>query len=506
LLLSIIAIGLSWVSNRPLAAQSIPHPTLPECDPNDPDLLLPDLVPDPPSFVREMYVGGRRKILFQTAVANIGSGPLTNIGAGPLLIEGRTISVPEGLITQGWQQILRRDGSLCARTTGRFEFHASHKHWHFERFVGYELRRDDPFTGPLVTMGAKASFCLLDLARIRGYDPSEFRRQLTNQTCDSADSVTGISVGWKDIYERILPEQNLDLDGRRPVPTGDYYLINTVDPDHLLWEKDRSNNISYLPVGVGLPPPSQPSFSTPTPRPVSPHLRPPRPRPTRRQPTATVTPTPTPSFTPVRRPGRRPTPTPRSAPPTRTPARRPTFTPTPTLTPRPMRPTRTPAGQPTRTPTMSGALPLAGCETACVDNLSQLRLTWYDGIGLDFSATITDESGCRQLQPAPGAQGSILMDNWLTERRTDTGLEHRASFTLADAGSGPTSTGGVVEFTPQTGSLGFTYSAPVAPIARDADGLDFPVVYDFCLRLGNDAVRGRMVCQPKSRGLLCHEG
>ena len=181
-----------------------PHPTLPECEHTDPTLILPDLVPEVPSDVQTLSRGTYREMDFTSAIGNI--------GPGPLILEGITVSDASGVHTAAYQHINRTDGSQCAHTAGLFVYHPQHAHWHFDRFIGYELRSDDPFTGPLATVGEKMSFCLLDIQSVRGFNPLQFPRQVMTQSCSSAEGIVGISVGWEDVYERFLPGQNINLD------------------------------------------------------------------------------------------------------------------------------------------------------------------------------------------------------------------------------------------------------------------------------------------------------
>jgi len=455
---TILALGAILVAAGPhvLRAQDDNAPTsLPPCVAGDPSLRLPDLVPDAPADIHETYQGSHRVIAFTTAVGNIGDGPL--------VIAGHTISTPDGLVTQGYQIIWRRDGSHCARQTGRFVFHPSHRHFHFDAFVGYELRADDPITGPLAAGGSKESFCLLDLASIRGFPFQSFPRQVTNMTCASQEGIQGISVGWKDVYERFLPGQSIDLDPSpdAQVPGGAYFLVNIVDPNHLLWEKNTANNTSFVSVGVSLPPPSPTTLvPAPTPRPVRPHLLPGRVRPPR---------------PPRQRPTRAP----------RVPAAQPTATPTPGATATPQAPQ------------------MSDCEQACSYSISQMRMLWYGA--LNFSAVIK-QGGCEPLSPDPGTAGTVQMTGFVTGQRQDTGHQHTASFVLGDNGAGVTSLDGEVQFSQIAGSYRFSYSAPVPSFASIRDGQNFPVAFSMCVTLGNQRVKMHLVCQGKSQGMLCHAG
>jgi len=299
-LLAVVALtGLSQAQQDIPQIDIPPHPTLPECDPSDPTLIKPDLVPETPSDVRTLSRSYFREIDFTTSVGNI--------GPGPLILEGITVSNADGVHTAAYQHIKRKDGSQCAHTAGLFVYHPQHKHWHFDRFVGYELRRDDPYTGELVGGGEKMSFCLLDIQTVRGFNPLQFPRTVLTQTCNSAEGIYGISVGWEDVYEHFLPGQsiNLDPDAEHQVPEGSYFLTIKVNPDGRIWEANPDNNTSFTSVGVQIPPPVLAATPPPTPtpgpakNPQLPHLRPGRIRPTRVpraprvQPVAPATPTPT---------------------------------------------------------------------------------------------------------------------------------------------------------------------------------------------------------------------
>lgn len=437
------------------------HPSLPACARNDSQLLLPDLVPDPPAAVRTALRGGRRLLEFETAIGNIGDGPL--------IVEGRTVNTAAGTVTQGFQVINRRDGSQCARHAGFFDFHRAHSHWHFGDFVDYELRRDDPTSGALATTGRKASYCLLDLEPIGRNAPP---RQLTNQTCNTQEGMQGISVGWKDVYERTLPDQNLDLDDPVSVAKGPYFVVNMVDASNRIWESNENNNRSFTQTSVTINGRVFPTYAvepTPTPR---------------------VTATATPRSNPTRIRPRRPD---RPARPTRRPIPRRTTTP-----------------QPFATPTATATRPVVGtenCPVTCTYSTQQVRFTWYDDAsgGLDLGMSVR-QTACPPLSPRPGDEGRITMSRWVTERGVDTGRLHQVDFTMTSATSGETSDGGVVHFGAGRAGQSFTYSSSVPPIAGPGLGLEFPVAFNLCVSVGEQTFGMRLVCQEKPRGLLCHAG
>jgi len=462
----LLSLALSVFYGQPLAAQGNdsnppPHPSLPACNRNDSQLLLPDLVADVPTSVRTALKGGRRILEFGTAVGNIGQGPL--------VVDGRTVSTPNGEVTQAFQIIWRRDGSRCARHAGFFEYHPAHSHWHFGDFVDYELRVGNPSTGTLATIGKKASFCLLDLERVRGMDNP---RQLANQSCNAQQGEQGISVGWKDVYERTLPDQNLDLDEPTAIPTGSYFLVNAVDASDRLWESNESNNRSFIQANVNVGPRVFPTYAATA--------------------TATATIAGQPQPTPTRR------------------VSRPVRAPRPTRAPRPSRPRgdRPKPNNPSPTPTSRPSDPPPGvCRATCPYSLQQVRLTWYDAAsgGLNLSLFVRD-GNCPAISVSSGERGSLTMNRWLTQAGRDTGRLHQISLQMDSHTAGRTSDSGQIHMTPTRGGSTFTYTSQSPPLAGPGLGLEFPVVFDLCVNVGDQTFAGRLVCQEKPRGLLCHEG
>jgi hypothetical protein len=215
-----------------------------ECKPNDPNLLPPQLVAQTPTKVRVLQRYNDRKIIFTTTIGNLGKGPL--------ILQGQTVQTPSGPVTQATQKVWRKDGTTCDHLAGYFEFHTAHHHWHVNDFAAYEVRKDDPFTGPLIAKSDKVSFCLIDITQLRGFKGS---RQVFAD-CKTQEGVQGISVGYADVYDSFLPDQwvDLDTDPAHPVPAGDYFLVNVADPDNLILETDNDLPHKSGVVSVSVPP------------------------------------------------------------------------------------------------------------------------------------------------------------------------------------------------------------------------------------------------------------
>lgn len=131
---------------------------------------------------------------------------------------------------------------------GTFRWHEEHRHWHFEDYASYELRRvqaglPDMSPGGLVGPGQKASFCLLDSWRESeppGHDP--LAPVGVYATC--TNNVEGISPGWADEYGYLLSGQQI------PIPPGGlsdgtYAVIVRVNPEGRILESDLGDNTAW---------------------------------------------------------------------------------------------------------------------------------------------------------------------------------------------------------------------------------------------------------------------
>lgn len=167
-----------------------------------------------------------------------------------ILVHEGTCELYEGCVgALGWRTIMRF--SLATQNIGSrdlvlgvaanqpevFHYSACHDHYHFDDFADYELRDADG----VVATGFKPGFCLLDsYSWAWPNEPPKF---------DCANQ--GISAGYGDIYEDVLPCQWIDV---TDVPPGDYTLraaLNQTREDMalpVLVERDYGNNVIEVPV------------------------------------------------------------------------------------------------------------------------------------------------------------------------------------------------------------------------------------------------------------------
>lgn len=204
---------------------------------SEPEELLPDLKQLEPTAVAVTDADGQYRLVFQSAVENI--------GRAAIVIQGRRGSRAEAAMAV--DQIVRlADGSTRSFPVDvelRYVASETHEHWHLLAFERYELRRATD--GRLVAPDRKTGFCLGDRFDA---SPRELRneppRAVWTQECGRGGRELlsirqGISPGYGDDYVPSLEGQYVELDG---VSAGRYRLVHRVNPTRALREADYSNN------------------------------------------------------------------------------------------------------------------------------------------------------------------------------------------------------------------------------------------------------------------------
>ncbi len=170
-----------------------------------------------------------------------------------------------------WQRIYRKnsDGSVSHydKMIGEMEYHPSHGHMHFDRWVQMSLRyidennMENPLEWELAADGAKIGFCVMDLGSCGGGgcrdDETVYGQGTTlyeddfpnygfgggNYGCSPISQ--GISSGYTDTYGQGLDGMFINLPPT--VCNGDYALVMDV-PSDLLIESNNDNNYAWFPV------------------------------------------------------------------------------------------------------------------------------------------------------------------------------------------------------------------------------------------------------------------
>lgn len=201
---------------------------------------LPDLVPIE-KYLKDNRIqrsGGLKFLRFSAGAGNFGEGALEVRG------ERASTGDPMTAIQRVYQS-----GGFTDVTIGTFVYTGSHGHWHFNAFARYELLYPD---GSLAASTDKASFCLLDVARIKPRPPGSPRRPVYT-SCNQGDinalqiGPQGVAVGWADVYKKYIEGQLLEITG---LPKGQYTLRVTVDPENHILESDEGNNVASVQVRI----------------------------------------------------------------------------------------------------------------------------------------------------------------------------------------------------------------------------------------------------------------
>jgi Lysyl oxidase len=203
--------------------------------------LLPDLDQETPSGLVLTKARGGWRLGFDSAVRNVGDGPL--------IIDGER-STKEVRAMSAEQVVVHADGPRTVTPdAGRLRYVRSpdHRHWHLLGFDRYELRRAG--SGRTVVADRKTGFCLGDRYPVRAREvPAKPTEPLYRSRCglDRSGLLSireGISPGYGDNYSANLEGQYLPLSGLRP---GRYLLVHRVNADRRLLESSYDNNASSL--------------------------------------------------------------------------------------------------------------------------------------------------------------------------------------------------------------------------------------------------------------------
>ena len=192
---------------------------------------LPDLEQIPPYKIGVVRRDARWYLGFASAARNV--------GAGGLRIRGTRR--PDGTMTA---QQLTDDGQQVlepAVGTLRYVTTYGHAHWHYMRFMRYELRGID-VRGALPDR--KQGFCLGDAPWVSGW--------CSRGMPEVSDVEEGIRPGGIDIYEPNVEGQEIEID-RHTAPSGRYVLTSRIGPTGVLAETRTDNNVASTVVRLRWP-------------------------------------------------------------------------------------------------------------------------------------------------------------------------------------------------------------------------------------------------------------
>jgi len=183
---------------------------------------LPDIEQIPPYKIGAVRRDGRWYLGFASAARNV--------GAGGLRIRGNRR--PDGSMAA---QQLTEDGLQVLKPavgTLRYVTTFGHAHWHYMRFMRYELRGIDV---PGALMDRKQGFCLGDAPWVEGW--------CSRGQPEVSAVEEGVRTGGIDIYEPNVEGQEIEID-RHTAPTGRYVLTSRIGPTGKLAETRADNNVA----------------------------------------------------------------------------------------------------------------------------------------------------------------------------------------------------------------------------------------------------------------------
>jgi Lysyl oxidase len=206
-----------------------------------PPEVLPDLDQVAPRALSIIQDDGRERLVFISAVENV--------GRGALVVSGRRAETlaPDMSARQLVRQVDGGTAEYPLRARLEFVVSETHRHWHLLGFERYELRTP---AGEPVGDDRKTGFCLGDRYDAHGSAriPGEPPRAVWTQNCGRDDPellrvLQGISPGYGDDYVPNLEGQFIDV---TDLPTGRYMLVHRVNPEGDIREASYANNAASV--------------------------------------------------------------------------------------------------------------------------------------------------------------------------------------------------------------------------------------------------------------------
>ena len=201
--------------------------------------LLPDLDQETPSGLVLTQARGGWRLGFDSAVRNI--------GAGPLIIDGERLTSVE---TMTAEQVVVHEGGLRTVVTGvgrlRYVRSRDHRHWHLLGFDRYELRRansDEPWspTARAASASATATPCA------RASSPRDPPSRSSGAAAGSSNQACQRPGGHlARLRRRLRGESRGSVPAADGLRSGRYLLVHRVNADHRIRESAYDNNASSL--------------------------------------------------------------------------------------------------------------------------------------------------------------------------------------------------------------------------------------------------------------------
>jgi hypothetical protein len=223
-----------------IAAASKPLPSLPRVPllKHVPRSALPDLVPLPSWGISTSHVKKTSQDFMNFAAT------VSVQSQAPLDVEG--FRKAGGPVMRAYQYFWR-DGRIVGRVragTMGFDNKKGHDHWHFEQFARYRLLNS---ARKLAVRSEKVGFCIAPTDAINLLLPHAVWNPDSVGLGGECGSPTALWVqelmpnGWADTYDQFKAGQAFNITN---LPNGTYYIEVIANPEHVLHEVTRSNDIS----------------------------------------------------------------------------------------------------------------------------------------------------------------------------------------------------------------------------------------------------------------------
>jgi Lysyl oxidase len=200
--------------------------------------VLPDLAPAPPLDLRTQKLKGRWYVEFSSILVNVGDGEFLLRAKRPG--EGAAWVVEQDIpYSKSGAKVMPLDMTLVWGGDG-------HNHWHVPDVATNQLIPLDAQGRAVAAkyrVDAKVGFCFFDYEHRLRFGPEKAAHH--RQTCGHKDDNVvgmGLSPGWSDNYEFVLPGQRIDISGLKD---GKYRLEAEADIKHKFREVTRANNITW---------------------------------------------------------------------------------------------------------------------------------------------------------------------------------------------------------------------------------------------------------------------
>lgn len=222
---------------------------------------LPDLdqvAPKALTIANYPAPGGKKhyRIGFESAVNNIGKGPLIVVGsrsADQSLMRVDQVVVMSDGTTRTYPGIGRMMYVASKKLNGEID----HQHWHYLGFDRFEIRK--PKSNRRVRKDHKQGFCLHDDYKVKHFKPAPDAPPPFTPSPDDRcglkqpDLLTvtaGFSVGFGDEYSAHVEGQEIDITNIKP---GKYVLVHRTNSDRKIHESNYKNDASSALIKLSYP-------------------------------------------------------------------------------------------------------------------------------------------------------------------------------------------------------------------------------------------------------------